>query len=253
MRAVHIPCRALHRLRGPGIASSISQFVGVTMKPIHLGWFHGNSFGVHGWKQPWAGTGPRDWYEPDLHIDLARALELGTPASLGLTAKRYAVATLHRPSNVDDPAVLSRLLRGIQAVERRVPVIFPVHPRTLKTLATLKDQLDAMPNLRRVEPQGYLDFLCLTSQARLVLTDSGGLQEETTALGVPCLTLRENTERPITVTEGTNTVVGTDADRIATEGLKALDGQGKAGRTPALWDGKAGERIAEVYERFLKA
>ena len=132
-------------------------------------------------------------------------------------------------------------------------MVFPVHPRTRKRLAALTggSSLEALPALRLCEPLGYLDFLGLTSQARLVLTDSGGLQEETTALGIPCLTLRENTERPVTITEGTNTLVGTDAgDASLAAAREALAGGGKAGRTPALWDGKAAERIAEIFRTW---
>ena len=173
-------------------------------------------------------------------------------AELGVTAGGYAVCTLHRPSNVDDPVVLGRILEALGDLQGRLPVIFPVHPRTRKTLAAFEAKLAGWPGLRVGEPLGYLDFLALTSQAKLVLTDSGGLQEETTALGVPCLTLRENTERPATVTEGTNTIVGTDPARIVVEAGAVLEGRGKAGRVPELWDGKAAGRIAEVYERFLE-
>jgi len=135
---------------------------------------------------------------------LPRARATSTLADLGLVPGGYAVLTLHRPSNVDDPAVLARLLDGIEAVERRLTVVFPVHPRTRKQLEAfgLGERLAALPRLRLVDPLGYLEFLALTSQARLVLTDSGGIQEETTALSVPCLTLRENTERPVTLPDG---------------------------------------------------
>ncbi|MBS2029856.1 MAG: UDP-N-acetylglucosamine 2-epimerase (non-hydrolyzing) [Deltaproteobacteria bacterium] len=172
-------------------------------------------------------------------------------AKLKLKPKSYAVLTLHRPANVDDPQVLARILDGVRWVQSQLPVVFPVHPRTRATLGALADKLGGMPNLIRVDPQGYLDFLCLTSQARLVLTDSGGLQEETTALGVPCLTLRQNTERPITVSEGTNQLVGTDPKRIRAAAEEILAGKGKPGRIPEGWDGRAGERVARTYERFL--
>jgi UDP-N-acetylglucosamine 2-epimerase (non-hydrolysing) len=185
----------------------------------------------------------------------ARAEQLSTLKDLGLTPGGYAVCTLHRASNVDDPKVLGGLLSSLAHVSSRVPVIFPVHPRTRKMLADhgLGGMLERSPGLKLVEPMGYLEFLALTSQARLILTDSGGLQEESTALGVPCLTLRENTERPITVEQGTNLVVGTDPVRITEEAERALNGQGKQGRVPALWDGRTAERIAELYERFLGA
>jgi UDP-N-acetylglucosamine 2-epimerase (non-hydrolysing) len=184
---------------------------------------------------------------------LPRARATGALGRAGVEPGRYAVMTLHRPSNVDDPAVIRGLLDAVEVIQRRVPVVFPIHPRTRKRLAEfgLEPALAKMAGLRLCEPLGYLDFLGLTSQASLVLTDSGGLQEETTALGIPCLTLRENTERPVTVDEGTNTVVGVDPGRIADAGIAALDGRGKAGRIPALWDGKASERIAGVFRGFL--
>ncbi|MCP3105353.1 UDP-N-acetylglucosamine 2-epimerase (non-hydrolyzing) [Myxococcus sp. K15C18031901] len=173
--------------------------------------------------------------------------------NLGLSPRGYAVCTLHRPSNVDDPRILGGLLSAIAHVASRLPVVFPVHPRTRKMISELRLSADfeRNPNLRAVDPMGYLEFLALTSQARLILTDSGGLQEETTALGVPCLTLREQTERPITVEEGTNEVVGVDPERIRQAADRVLDGQGKKGRVPHLWDGRASERIADVFKRFL--
>jgi UDP-N-acetylglucosamine 2-epimerase (non-hydrolysing) len=182
---------------------------------------------------------------------LPRAQALDTLEKLQLTAGGYAVCTLHRPSNVDDPRVLAGLISALGFVGERIPVLFPVHPRTRRSLQLL--ELPMPSGIRLVEPMGYLEFLCLTSQAKLVLTDSGGLQEETTALGIPCLTLRENTERPITVLEGTNVVVGTDPSRIREEAQRVLEGKGKQGHAPALWEGRASERIAEVYARFLKS
>src|SRR5205085_10442568 len=132
--------------------------------------------------------------------------------------------------------VLRGLVSAIAEIQRQLPVVFPAHPRTRKRFEEfgLGPAIAAMPGLRLTEPLGYLDFLGLTSQARLVLTDSGGLQEETTALGIPCLTIRENTERPITITEGTNTLVGIDPDKIVSEAKAALAGRGKAGRSPEL-------------------
>jgi UDP-N-acetylglucosamine 2-epimerase (non-hydrolysing) len=180
-----------------------------------------------------------------------RAQQLPVLQTLGLRPAGYAVCTLHRPANVDEPRKLAGLLGALERVARRVPVVFPVHPRTRKVMA---EAGLAAPeaNLRLVEPMGYLEFLALTSQAALILTDSGGLQEESTALGIPCLTLRENTERPVTVTEGTNLVVGTDPARIVAEASRALGGQGKKGRVPELWDGHTSERIAALYERLLE-
>jgi UDP-N-acetylglucosamine 2-epimerase (non-hydrolysing) len=182
-----------------------------------------------------------------------KALKLSTLSDLGLTPRGYAVCTLHRASNVDDPKVLGGLLVALGHVASRLPVVFPVHPRTRKRLAELGfgPTLERTPGLRLVDPMGYLEFLALTAQARLVFTDSGGLQEETTVLGIPCLTVRENTERPITVEVGTNLVVGTDPVRIQQAADRILDGHEKKGRVPDLWDGRTGERIAQVYEQFL--
>ncbi len=176
------------------------------------------------------------------------AHDLGLMDGEGVTP--YAVLTLHRPSNVDSEATLARLLFAIEEIARALPVVFPVHPRTQQKLnATGRGRL---ADLRMIPPVGYLDFLCLMSRARLVLTDSGGVQEETTALGVPCLTLRVNTERPVTVTEGTNEIVGQSPDRIVGAARAILAGHPKAGRIPQLWDGHAAERIVEILLRELR-
>jgi UDP-N-acetylglucosamine 2-epimerase (non-hydrolysing) len=164
----------------------------------------------------------------------------------------YAILTLHRPSNVDDTNVLRTLLRAVADVSRSVPVIFPVHPRTrgrIESFGLMDLITDA--NISLLPPQGYLEMLGLMKDARLVLTDSGGIQEETTALGVPCITLRHNTERPITVTEGTNTIVGTDPEKIKTAVRDILQTGGKAGKSPEYWDGKAAQRIAAVLHAWL--
>ncbi len=170
--------------------------------------------------------------------------------------QRFAVLTLHRPSNVDRQDTFRRVLGALGEIAREIPIVFPIHPRTRKMAARFG--LDAAfrelppperplePALYVTEPLGYLEFLNLWKDAALVLTDSGGLQEETTALGIPCLTLRENTERPVTIWEGTNTLVGTDPEAIVTEARRALNGSGKAGRVPELWDGRAAERIVEA-------
>jgi len=179
---------------------------------------------------------------------LPAAQALPVPERFGVAPGRFAVCTLHRAGNVDDPARLGQLLDGLGRVARRVPVVFAIHPRTRGRLEARGYQ--PAPGLLLSEPLGYLELLSLTSRAALVLTDSGGLQEEATALGVPCLTLRENTERPVTVSEGTNTVVGADPARIEREAELVLAGAGKRGRLPELWDGRTGERIAELYERF---
>jgi UDP-N-acetylglucosamine 2-epimerase (non-hydrolysing) len=181
------------------------------------------------------------------HLDRARKLD--TLQRLGLQRRGYALLTLHRPSNVDDPRQLRQLFGVLEEIHEKVPIVFPVHPRTAAAIQNLFGGEE--PALRLVEPLGYLDFLCLMADAKLVLTDSGGIQEETTALGVACLTLRDTTERPITVTEGTNTIVGSDPATIRAEASKILDGNGKSGRVPELWDGRAASRIIDVLEREL--
>jgi UDP-N-acetylglucosamine 2-epimerase (non-hydrolysing) len=164
---------------------------------------------------------------------------------LGLTDRGYAVLTLHRPATVDDQQVLQRTLTALARIGRELPIVFPVHPRTRKVLQECGADPAAF-GLRVIDPQGYLDFLKLTSHARLVLTDSGGVQEETTVLGVPCLTLRTSTERPATLAEGTNVLVGLDPARIVAEGLKALHQEAPAARIPELWDGRAAARIVDI-------
>jgi UDP-N-acetylglucosamine 2-epimerase (non-hydrolysing) len=162
---------------------------------------------------------------------------------------RYGVVTLHRPSNVDIADMMSRIGGALKEISAELPLIFPVHPRTRGNLE--KFGIDLGPNVTLVGPQGYMAFLNLWKDAAVVLTDSGGLQEETTALGIPCVTIRENTERPITVEEGTNVLAGTDPDRIVAEARKVLRGEGKQGRRPHLWDGKAAERIVEILAAKL--
>lgn len=189
-----------------------------------------------------------------LFMSLPRARALDMPGKLGLQAGAYAVLTLHRPSNVDDPVTFGRILSALLDIQKDVPIVFPVHPRTRQRMNASGQgaQLAAASNITLIDPLGYLEFMSLTTRARLVLTDSGGLQEETTALGIPCLTLRENTERPITVAEGTNVVVGTDDRRIREETARVLRNESKKGRVPELWDGKASERIARAILDFLK-
>jgi UDP-N-acetylglucosamine 2-epimerase (non-hydrolysing) len=167
--------------------------------------------------------------------------------------REYAVVTLHRPSNVDHPETLSVLLAAMQAVSRRLLLVWPLHPRTKANIERfgLTNMISGM-RVVLLPPQGYLEMLGLMAGAKVVLTDSGGIQEETTALGVPCLTLRENTERPITVEQGTNTVVGRDSARILTCVDEILAGRGKQGRVPELWDGKASQRIAEHLASWLE-
>lgn len=155
----------------------------------------------------------------------------------------YALVTLHRPGNVDDSCMLKRILTSLVEVSRDVEVIFPVHPRTRQRIAEFG--LNA-GKLRLLDPLAYLEFLALQSRARVVITDSGGIQEETTFLGIPCLTVRDNTERPITLTLGTNILVGRSPETLRTEVSKVLSGNAKKGTVPPLWDGHAGERIAGV-------
>jgi UDP-N-acetylglucosamine 2-epimerase (non-hydrolysing) len=153
------------------------------------------------------------------------------------------LVTLHRPSNVDDAPTLARLIEALESIAKRVPVVFPVHPRTRERIARF-----GIPHERTVlsDPLTYLPFLGLQRHAAVVITDSGGIQEETTYLGVPCLTMRANTERPVTVSVGTNQLLGNDTGRMQQEVLAILDGRGKKGRVPELWDGHAAERIAEA-------
>lgn len=186
-------------------------------------------------------------------------LEFAVPAADTLAAAgmpgggagAYGLVTLHRPSNVDDPVVLARLLEVLGRISLRTPLLFPLHPRTAARIseAGLSDLLGSFA-INTLPPLGYLEMLGLMRDAQIVLTDSGGIQEETTALGVPCITLRENTERPITVAQGTNTVVGTDATKIMSCYEAAVSGGGKVGRVPELWDGRAAQRIVEVVNTW---
>ena len=162
---------------------------------------------------------------------------------------RFGVVTLHRPSNVDDAAALRRIAFALRDISQRLPLVFPVHPRTRVNLQ--KFAIELGPRVVRTPPLSYMEFLNLWKDAAVVLTDSGGLQEETTALGVPCITLRDNTERPVTVSQGTNVLAGSDPVRIERAVSKVLRGELKAGRRPALWDGHAAERIVQILSREL--
>lgn len=171
---------------------------------------------------------------------------------LGVADAKYAVLTLHRPSNVDDRATFSGILGSLIEISERLPIIFPVHPRTMAQIDEFgfRDSIDRS-NIRLIDPLGYLDFMRLYSGATLVLTDSGGIQEETTVLGIPCLTLRENTERPVTIELGTNVLVGTDPENIKRSAFRILDNEAtlRAATIPPLWDGNSARRICDELSR----
>lgn len=182
-----------------------------------------------------------------LMANISRARQQPILDTLGVKRGQFALTTLHRPSNVDDPQQLIGIVDALNKIAADIPVVFPVHPRTLTRL----DEFAIAPAIQLIDPLGYLDFIALEDAARLVLTDSGGVQEETTVLGTPCLTLRTSTERPITVDEGTNQVVGTDRDTIVAAAKAVLCSE-PVKKCPSLWDGNAGKRCAEVIvERVL--
>jgi UDP-N-acetylglucosamine 2-epimerase (non-hydrolysing) len=174
---------------------------------------------------------------------LVRLLPAAQRQNRNRLPERYALVTLHRPANVDDGEILKRILQSLLEVSQDLSVIFPAHPRTRKRIADFGLQAD---QLQIVAPLSYLEFLGMQSRATVVITDSGGIQEETTYLGVPCLTLRENTERPVTVSLGTNVLVGRDPEKLCSELSRVLAGNAKKGTIPPLWDGHAGERIAAL-------
>jgi UDP-N-acetylglucosamine 2-epimerase (non-hydrolysing) len=164
---------------------------------------------------------------------------------LELQAGNYGLVTLHRPSNVDNPETLAAIMAALYEVSRELPIIFPLHPRTRQRLEAANNHYPGS-RVQILDPLSYVDFLALQRLAKLVITDSGGIQEETTYLGVPCLTVRENTERPVTISIGTNVLVGQDGKRLRTEVGRIMAGDQKRGRVPPLWDGHAAERIAHV-------
>ncbi len=196
------------------------------------------------------------YFVGNVMIDTLRRCQLLADRSsafdkLGLDKReQYALLTLHRPSNVDRAEIFAEILEALFRIQKEIPIIFPIHPRTKKRIQEFgfQSKINKMQGLRIIPPLGYIDFLALESRATLVLTDSGGIQEETTVLGVPCLTLRENTERPVTVEQGTNQIVGHSKEKIIKAALNVLAGKIPQGRIPELWDGHAVERIVSVLK-----
>jgi UDP-N-acetylglucosamine 2-epimerase (non-hydrolysing) len=184
----------------------------------------------------------------------AKAEQSSILQRLNLSPQKYALLTLHRPSNVDVRETFLRILDALEDIQIHLPIIFPVHPRTRERIDKFRliVRVNSMKNLRLTEPLGYLDFLKLMAESKFTLTDSGGIQEETTILKVPCITLRENTERPITVQQGTNVVVGTKTARIIEEAHNILNGKVISSKMPDLWDGKAAERIVNIFMEKLQ-
>jgi UDP-N-acetylglucosamine 2-epimerase (non-hydrolysing) len=186
------------------------------------------------------------WIEKNPHaVHLAQNLM----KKYELKTSKFILVTLHRPSNVDDEQKLQKVITTLGEISFQIPVLFPVHPRTQKMLEGLSNA--KYPQLYYEQPLGYMDFLYLQQHALALVTDSGGIQEETTALGIPCLTLRENTERPITIAQGTNQLIGNDFEKLKYELQEIVQGRGKKGSIPELWDGKTAERIKEIFLRML--
>lgn len=198
------------------------------------------------------GISPKSIYQVgNVMIDtLTRLLPQAHVPPIKVLANRYALVTLHRPANVDDADMLQRLIVTLGDISQRLQIVFPMHPRTRQRLCDFGLTLPPAPQFLTLEPIGYLEFLALQRQATVVITDSGGVQEETTFLGVPCLTVRENTERPITVEMGSNILVGSDMERLRTEIDYILQGRVQSGSVPPLWDGKASERIADALHAW---
>jgi UDP-N-acetylglucosamine 2-epimerase (non-hydrolysing) len=170
---------------------------------------------------------------------------------LDLKAGRYTLMTFHRPRNVDDRDTLAELVGMLNRLSGKTRLVFPIHPRTRKNLKKHKLHTELDPGIILLDPIGYIDFLALTRSAELVITDSGGIQEETTYLGVQCLTVRDNTERPVTVSVGTNQLIGTDLKKVEQAAEEVLSGNIKKGGIPELWDGKTAERILNIIEKYL--
>jgi len=183
-----------------------------------------------------------------LYHMLPKAKAINAPSRFGVKPGGYGVVTLHRPANVDKPETLTRLIDVLIDISEQIPLVFPIHPRTSERVTRfgLDQRFESAKGLLTVPPLGYLDFLSLTSRARVIVTDSGGLQEESTVLGIPCLTMRPNTERPITVSAGTSTLIGSDPDKLRRHLQEVVDNRYKVGHAPAEWDGHAADRIARV-------
>ena len=188
-----------------------------------------------------------------LIANLARARNSGMRAQLGLAGREYAVATFHRPSNVDSREAAAKVIDALRLLASHFPVVLPIHPRTRESFRRFGflDVLAATPGIHLVEPMGYFDFIGLVEPCKVVVTDSGGIQEETTYLKVPCLTLRENSERPSTISLGTNLLIGSDLGRLSSELETISAGKFKRGAVPPLWDGRTAERIVADLEEFL--
>ncbi|MGD9488989.1 MAG: non-hydrolyzing UDP-N-acetylglucosamine 2-epimerase [Calditrichaceae bacterium] len=223
------------------LTDAISDFLFVTEQS---GLMHLKNEGINDSKVHFVGNVMID----SLVYFLEKARQSKIMNELNLDQKNFALVTLHRPSNVDNKDHFLNLLHAFEVIEKDINIVFPIHPRSRKMIASfgLQKKVDQMKNLMILEPMGYLDFMNLMQNAKLVLTDSGGIQEETTYLGTPCITLRENTERPVTIEVGTNVMVGNDTNRIIAEAQKVISGNGKHGRIPDLWDGKAAERIVKI-------
>jgi UDP-N-acetylglucosamine 2-epimerase (non-hydrolysing) len=208
------------------------------------GWDHLRAEGIAAHKMHFVGNVMIDSLAQ--HLEKARVSPI--MQELNLAPKEYALVTLHRPSNVDNPVLLNTILDAFEVLQKELKIVFPVHPRTEKMVARfgLTERLEAMKNLIRIEPLGYLPFLRLMSEAAYLLTDSGGIQEETTWLNVPCLTLRESTERPVTVTLGSNRLVPLETEAIIEHATLARSGKLVRKRIPPLWDGRTSERIVDI-------
>ena len=186
--------------------------------------------------------------------NIEKAKKSNIHEKLNIIKQKYAIVTLHRPSNVDYEDILSGIITSFEKISNDILLIFPIHPRTSQMISKfgLDERISQNPNLKLIDPQGYLDFLALIKKSKAVFTDSGGLQEETTALGIPCITIRKNTERPITVTEGTNIIVGNKPENIINEWNNIYKNKGKKGKIPKLWDGKTSERIGIEIIKYLE-